>query len=55
MRTPRSRRALSATFAGLLLFGGVAACSDEDSDGGSVDEELDEGGEQLEEELPEEE
>ena len=58
MRT-RSRTLTAAALAGVLLFGG-AACSDEDGDGATTDEEVnevEEGGEdvgnQLEEEVDE--
>lgn len=56
-RTPRTITA--AAFAAALALGG-AACSDEDGDGattdeeiGELDEQMDEGGEELEEEFEE--
>jgi hypothetical protein len=57
MTPTRVRRAVSASFAAVLVLGG-AACSDEDGDGGTTDEELedvdqtvDSVGDELEEEV----
>jgi hypothetical protein len=39
----RTRRAAALTLATLLSLGSLAACSDEDGDGGTTDEEIQEG------------
>ncbi|CAN5732384.1 hypothetical protein BH20ACT2_BH20ACT2_15220 [soil metagenome] len=54
---PKSRQAAAALVAGLLLVGGVSACSDEDGDGATTDEEiqdLEDTGEDVGNELEEE-
>jgi hypothetical protein len=56
--TARLRTASLALLLGLGALGGVAACSDEDGDGGTTDEEIQEGedtvtsiGDEIEEEV----
>lgn len=51
-------RVAAASFAAIIGLGGLAACSDEDGDGGTTDEEiqdgedmLDDAGDELEEEI----
>lgn len=44
------RRATALAFSGILVFGGVA-CSDEDGDGATTDEELDDVEQQVDEEI----
>jgi hypothetical protein len=43
MHSNQVRRSLELGLAAALLLGGAAACSDEDGDGGSTDEEIQEG------------
>jgi hypothetical protein len=46
MRTTLSRRVAAVSIAGFLTVGGaagLAACSDEDGDGGTTDEEIQDG------------
>jgi hypothetical protein len=43
MRTTLARRLTTASCAGLFALGALAACSDEDGDGGTTDEEIEEG------------
>ena len=51
-------RVAATSFAAVLAFGGLAACSDEDGDGGTTDEEIQDGqdtadsiGDEIEEEV----
>jgi hypothetical protein len=48
MTRTTTQRALATAAAALLALGGVAACSDEDGDGGRSDEEIQEGRDAVE-------